>query len=144
MSYLIFRAVDFARKCHADHKRKYTSDDYFEHLASVATMVENVGEDHTTVAAAYLHDVVEDGYATYDEILSMFGSEVAALVLALTDVSPIAGNRTQRKALDRARLAAADPRAKTIKLADLIDNTNSIVEHDPKFAGRGPPPSRGG
>jgi hypothetical protein len=58
-----------------------------------------------------------------------------SLLPALTDVSRSAdGNRKARKALDRAHTAKASPAAKTIKLADLIDNTKSIVEHDPEFA----------
>jgi hypothetical protein len=57
------------------------------------------------------------------------------LVEQLTDVSrPEDGNRAKRKAIDRAHTAKASPEAKTIKLADLIDNTRSIVELDPGFA----------
>jgi hypothetical protein len=53
----------------------------------------------------------------------------------LTDVSkPTDGNRAKRKNMDREHIAKASLQAKTIKLADLIDNTRSIVEHDPKFA----------
>jgi hypothetical protein len=53
----------------------------------------------------------------------------------LTDVSrPEDGNRAARKAIDLAHTAKASPAAKTIKLADLIDNTRSIVERDPDFA----------
>jgi hypothetical protein len=61
--------------------------------------------------------------------------EVACLVEMLTDVSkPEDGNRATRKAMDREHTANASSQAKTIKLADLIDNTHSIVEHDPDFA----------
>jgi hypothetical protein len=57
------------------------------------------------------------------------------LVLNLTDASrPQDGNRKARKAIDRERLAHAPVSAKTIKLADLIDNASSIVEHDKNFA----------
>ena len=57
------------------------------------------------------------------------------LVRDLTDVSkPEDGNRAVRKEIDRQHTAQASPQAKTIKLADLISNTVSIVEHDPKFA----------
>jgi hypothetical protein len=61
---------------------------------------------------------------------------VQALVEQLTDVSRASdGNRAARKAIDRRHLAAASPRAKTIKLADLIDNCEDITRHDPRFAG---------
>ena len=53
----------------------------------------------------------------------------------LTDVSqPTDGNRKQRKAMDRQHTAAADPRAKTVKLADVINNLSDIVRQDPGFA----------
>lgn len=87
------------------------------------------------ICAAWLHDTVEDTPATLDEVERVFGFEVAALVEMLTDVSkPSDGNRAVRKAIDREHTAKASPQAKTIKLADLIDNTRSITEHDPKFA----------
>jgi len=57
------------------------------------------------------------------------------LVGWLTDVSrPDHGNRAARKAVDRAHSAAAPAAAQTVKLADLISNTRSILEHDQKFA----------
>jgi (p)ppGpp synthase/HD superfamily hydrolase len=65
----------------------------------------------------------------------MFGGEVANLVEMLTDVSkPSDGNRKIRKAIDCEHTAKASPQAKTIKLADLIDNTKTIVAFDPEFA----------
>jgi len=64
-----------------------------------------------------------------------FGVDVATLVAALTDISrPNDGDRKIRKAIDRNHLAGASARAQTIKLADLIDNSRSIVERDPDFA----------
>jgi len=56
-------------------------------------------------------------------------------VTELTDVSkPKDGNRAKRKAIDRVYLSNASPEAKTVKLADLIDNARSIEQHDPRFA----------
>jgi (p)ppGpp synthase/HD superfamily hydrolase len=64
-----------------------------------------------------------------------FGQAVAAMVEQLTDVSHANdGLRKHRKAKDREHTAKASPDAKTIKLADLIDNTRSIVARDPEFA----------
>jgi hypothetical protein len=64
-----------------------------------------------------------------------FGADIAALVGWLTDVSkPEDGNRAHRKAMDREHTAAAPAEAQTIKLADLISNSKSIMEHDPAFA----------
>lgn len=85
--------------------------------------------------AEWLHDTVEDTHATLWGIEKMFGGEVAALVEMLTDVSvPSDGNRTKRKLIDCIHTAKASAAAKTIKLADLIDNTSSIAAHDPAFA----------
>ncbi|WP_291333124.1 hypothetical protein, partial [Desulfovibrio sp.] len=68
-------------------------------------------------------------------IRGQFGDDVAELVFWLTDVSrPGDGNRITRKSKDREHLAQASARAKAVKLADLIDNTASIVEHNPDFA----------
>lgn len=61
-----------------------------------------------------------------------FGGSVAVAVQYLSDTET--GNRAERKAASRARLAGAWPWVQTIKVADLISNTASIVEHDPKFA----------
>jgi (p)ppGpp synthase/HD superfamily hydrolase len=87
------------------------------------------------VAAAYLHDTIEDCEVDADTIDVLFGEEVCALVKDLSDVSkPTDGNRRTRKDIDLAHTAKASPEAKTIKLADLISNTKSIVQYDPDFA----------
>ena len=129
------RAQDFAARAHADQFRKYTHEPYIMHPLEVARLVRSVPHTEEMLAAAWLHDVVEDTAVTSGGILANFGVEVAVLVGWLTDVSKLSdGNRAARKAIDRAHTADAPPSAKTIKLADLIDNSRSIVEHDPKFA----------
>ena len=126
---------DFATVAHSGQTRKYTGEPYIEHPAAVAAIVASVRHTSAQVAAAWLHDVVEDTIVTLDDMRSYFGPEVAGLVYWLTDVSrPQDGNRATRKALDRAHIAKAPPAAKTVKLADLIDNTSSIVARDPDFA----------
>jgi (p)ppGpp synthase/HD superfamily hydrolase len=105
------------------------------HLGAVAELVATVSDDPHMLAAAWLHDAVEDTPTTLEDIALEFGPDVASLVEALTDVSrPSDGNRAARRAIDREHLAAASARAKTIKLADLIDNVRDICEHDPRFA----------
>jgi (p)ppGpp synthase/HD superfamily hydrolase len=87
------------------------------------------------LAAAWLHDVVEDTGVTIEVIRAEFGEDIAELVGWLTDVSrPEQGNRATRKAIDRAHTAMAPADAQSIKLADLISNCTSIVEHDADFA----------
>jgi (p)ppGpp synthase/HD superfamily hydrolase len=132
------RARIFATAAHAavGQLRKYTFEPYIVHPAEVAATVATVpGHTPEMIAAAWLHDTVEDTGVTLELIRSEFGDEVAELVGWLTDVSrPDHGNRAARKAVDRAHTAGAPAAAQTIKLADLIANTRSIVEHDPDFA----------
>ena len=64
-----------------------------------------------------------------------FGIDIATMVNWLTDVSrPEDGNRARRKAIDREHTARAPAEVQTIKLADLISNSRSIMQHDPEFA----------
>jgi hypothetical protein len=136
-SALVAQAKNYAMSAHQriEHRRKYTGKPYDSHLKAVAEIVGTVSDDEEMIAAAWLHDVVEDTPATIEEIEAEFGASVAALVADLTDVSrPSDGNRAARKAIDRAHLAAASARAQTVKLADLIDNGRDITKHDPVFA----------
>ena len=134
---MINKARKFAEAAHSsiDQRRKYTDDPYIIHPASVAKLVSSVTDNVAMICAAWLHDVVEDTPVTLDEIRSEFGDEIAELVSDLTDVSrPEDGNRKVRKAIDREHTRLASPEAKTVKLADLIDNSRSIIEHSPGFA----------
>lgn len=105
------RARNFALAAHADQTRKWTGEPYIVHPQAVAKMVRAVGGSPVMVAAAWLHDVVEDTPATIPQILDMFGADVADIVFQLTKPHTI---RT--------------PDAMTVKLADIIDNTETIVE----------------
>lgn len=135
---IVEKARIFATAAHAAvaQVRKYTGEPYIVHPAEVAGIVDSVeGATFEMVAAAWLHDVVEDTGVTIETIRAEFGDEVADIVGWLTDVSrPEDGNRAVRKAIDRAHTADAPATAQTIKLADLISNTRSIVKHDVAFA----------
>ena len=134
---LVQRAREFATQAHRriEHRRKYSKQVYEVHLKAVANLVAGVTDDQEMIAAAWLHDTVEDTPATLGDIEREFGVGVAQLVSDLTDVSrPGDGNRTARKAIDRAHTAQASARAKTVKLADLTDNCRDICRHDPRFA----------
>lgn len=139
MTDVVTRAADFAKAAHEsiDQRRKYTNAPYIVHPAAVAKTVSSVTNDLVTLAAAWLHDVVEDTPVSIEEIIEEFGADIAALVADLTDVSrPSDGNRRERLAIDREHTSAADPRAKTVKLADVIDNLSDIAEFDPGFAAK--------
>ncbi len=134
---LIERAKAFATAAHATVKqvRKYTGEPYINHPAAVVKIVESVPHTPEMVAAAWLHDVVEDTGVTLETIKAEFGPTVSDLVFWLTDQSkPGDGNRALRKGIDRNHSASAPPDAQTVKLADLIDNTLTIEALDPDFA----------
>jgi (p)ppGpp synthase/HD superfamily hydrolase len=135
---VVRKAQVYAQAAHAavGQRRKYTGEPYIVHPAEVAKIVAGVpGSTPDMVAAAWLHDVVEDTGCTYTDVHMAFGADIAALVGWLTDVSqPHDGNRVVRKAMDREHSARAPAEAQTIKLADLISNSRSIVKHDPAFA----------
>lgn len=131
------KAATFATEAHGsiNQRRKYTDEYYIVHPAAVARMVASVTDDEAMIAAAWLHDVVEDTPVTLATIHDYFGPDVATLVSELTDVSTLAdGNRKVRKQMELEHTRQASPRAKTVKLADFIDNARSICEHDKKFA----------
>jgi len=134
---LIMEALAFAIAAHGEQKRKYTGEPYVNHVVAVARTVQALDGSDEMIAAALLHDVLEDTATTYVELVDKFGRKVADLVLELTDRfdNPVLhGNRATRKALERARLAQASPAAQTIKLADMLDNSASIMTYDPAFA----------
>lgn len=131
------QAFCIAAHCAVGQKRKYTGEDYYLHPIEVAELIQEHATTFTEemIIAAHLHDVVEDTQVQLSIIARQFGSVVASYVEQLTDVSrPEDGNRAARKAIDLAHTALASPQAQTIKLADLISNTRSIVERDPVFA----------
>lgn len=131
-------ALDFATRAHGEQQRKYTKEAYIEHPKRVAELVRRVPHTQDMICAAYLHDVVEDTSVTIDEIKNKFGVTVAGLVEELTDKyikeKYPALNRRRRKEREVARQAQMSPEAKTIKLADVIDNTMDIVNNDKGFA----------
>lgn len=134
---IIQKAKVFATAAHAavGQKRKYTFEPYIVHPTEVAELVATVTSNADMIAAAWLHDVIEDTQITEETIRVEFGDEVADLVMWLTDVSkPDDGNRSTRKAIDLEHTKNASINAKTIKLADIISNVRSISEHDPEFA----------
>lgn len=135
MTNLLKKADRFAAKAHAGQTRKYTGEPYINHPRAVMATLRKIGLPNPVLAAALLHDVVEDCGVSLDTIRAEFGERVARLVSEVTDISkPEDGNREVRKAIDREHYARASNEGKSIKLADLIDNTNSIVARDPHFA----------
>ena len=132
---LVIRARTFASAAHAaiDQRRKYTGEPYIMHPLRVVSLVSHVKHTEQMLAAAWLHDVVEDTAITLEHIEAEFGSAVFKLVEELSDVD-CEGNRAARKLVQLERMRYASWQAQTIKLADLTDNSQSIIKHDPAFA----------
>lgn len=129
------KALQFANDAHEGQVRKYSGEPYINHPIAVAKIVASVPHDKNMIAAALLHDVVEDCEVSLEQIEQQFGADIAVLVENLTDVSrPEDGNRKARKAIDREHSGKASPRAATIKLADMIHNSEDIIKSDPNFA----------
>ncbi len=134
---IVDQAREYAIAAHSriNHRRKYSKQPYSDHLSAVAKLVATVTDDRETIAAAWLHDVVEDTTVTLTDVEESFGRTISGLVDELTDISrPGDGNRAARKKIDLDHLARASPRAQTVKLADLIDNCVDISKNDPRFA----------
>ena len=128
-------AIRFATDRHRGQVRKYTGEPYITHPLLVAELVRLVPHTDEMIAAALLHDVIEDTTAESWIIHFIFGARVGEYVDWLTDVSTAGdGSRAERKRLDLEHIAKAPPEAKTIKLADLIHNSKNILSLDPKFA----------
>lgn len=122
----------YAMEKHKDQKRKYTGEPYSSHLAEVAGIVSSVIKSEHVTAIAWLHDVIEDQGVNYEALAEIFGDGIATDVAWLTDQE--VGNRKERKAAACRRLGSAPSWVQSIKCADLISNTKSIVQHDKKFA----------
>ncbi|WP_094710499.1 HD domain-containing protein [Hahella sp. CCB-MM4] len=136
MEELIQKAKSYAIGAHRriDQRRKYSFQPYEHHLKSVADILSQAGADEEMIAAAWLHDVVEDTPATFEDVEREFGQSVAELVRELTDVSRLQdGNRSMRKSIDREHTSNVSDRAQQVKLADLIDNCHDICSHDARF-----------
>ena len=101
------------------------------HLKTVAQIVATVTEDQETIAAAWLHDLIEDTAVTFEDLERRFGSRVAKLVNELT-IPHVPGyrNRDTRLAIAKGHLAQASEAAQTIKLADLIDTCSDLHKNN--------------
>jgi (p)ppGpp synthase/HD superfamily hydrolase len=133
---VVERAAAFADQAHMLNwqKRRYTGEPYIEHPREVVSILMDHTWEESTLAAAWLHDVVEDTPYTIEHIQKVFGQGIAAIVQELTDPSLPGLNRASRTKLKIERLANASPEAQAIKLADMLSNVRTIVQHDPKFA----------
>lgn len=118
---LVERAEDFARHRHEGQTRKFTNVPYISHPEAVAGLAAEYTRDERVLAAAWLHDTMEDCGATYEELEAEFGPYVATLVFLLTN------DEEEKKRVRKVRymtrkLCALPPDALLIKLCDMLHN----------------------
>jgi hypothetical protein len=127
---LVARAQAFAIDAHAGQTRKGAArEPYVVHLAEVATLTRAFGGTDAAVAAAWLHDCIEDCAVVDAEIRAAFGDTVADLVGELTD--PPRTPRAQRRRLQVEKAARKSPQAQLIKVADKTSNLRSVAMSPP-------------
>lgn len=123
---LVRAAYEKARIAHEGQVRNGSGGmPYIEHPVRVAALLDEQGYGEEVLAAALLHDVIEDSDTTLGELHEKFGGEVAGMVGAMTDDESIDSYR-ERKAEHRERLAAADGRAMAIYGADKLTNVSTL------------------
>lgn len=149
---LLEKVTEFANKAHeffykegGPQLRKYTNEPYIVHPVAVCNICKGYTNDVCILAAALLHDVVEDTTISLEVIreflLQYFDDDQTSRILKyvddLTDVYTKEAypelNRKQRKKLEVERMSRITPEAQTIKYADIVDNAPSIIQNDPKF-----------
>jgi (p)ppGpp synthase/HD superfamily hydrolase len=123
---LVRAAFEKARAAHQGQVRNGSGGmPYIDHPVTVAAHLDEHGYGEEVLAAALLHDVVEDSEVTLEELREEFGGTVAGLVGALSDDESIDSYR-QRKAEHRERVAAAGPEAMAIYAADKLTNVRLL------------------
>jgi len=126
---ILLRAYDFAKKAHENQKRA-SGEPYFIHPCAVADILVDLGLDTATVAAALLHDVIEDTPFTADDIRAEFGEEILSLVGGVTKLDKIVFKSQEEEEAENFRkifvAMAKDIRVIIIKLADRLHNMRSL------------------
>ena len=136
---VVQKAFDFANEAHKNVRRR-SGDPYMIHPIAVASIVVNdIGLGYKSIAAALLHDVVEDTNYTIDDIRNLFGEKIASLVDGLTKIKNVLDNEDRSKNLlkEESSLQAEnfkrilltlndDVRVVLIKLADRLHNCRTI------------------
>lgn len=130
---LVLGALHFAAHKHRDQRRKGADAlPYINHPIGLAHVLWTVGKvrDASTLAAALLHDTIEDTETSPKEIRGQFGDVVAAVVEEVTDLKWL--KKSSRKRIQVARAGRASQRARLVKLADKICNLQDILASPPE------------
>ena len=130
---LLVRAASFAAHKHRHQARKNAeSTPYINHPLAAAELLAAEGgvTDAIVLAAAILHDTIEDTQTTGEELTALFGAEVSSVVAEVTDDKTLP--KVRRKALQIEHAAHISSRAKLVKLADKICNVRDVAHDPPK------------
>ena len=126
---LLVRAYHYAEEAHSGQKRA-SGEAYFIHPCAVAQILMELGLDSATVAAAFLHDVIEDTPVTEEDIAANFGEEILELVSGVTKLDKIVFKSREEEEAENFRkifvAMAKDIRVIIIKLADRLHNMRSL------------------
>ena len=126
---LIRNAYDYAYKKHFSQKR-ITGDDYITHPLNVAWILTDVSADGEAIAAALLHDTIEDSDSTFEEIKNLFGENVAKIVDGVTKINRINFNSdSEQMAANQRKILvglSSDVRVLIVKLADRLHNMRTL------------------
>lgn len=138
--------IDFVREKHGEQKRKYTGDSYVTHLERVANMASKTRGLYG-YEIGLCHDLFEDTDCSSMELWSVLVDlgyhpiAIDGIVNAVTDLTDVytaemypSLNRKERKRLEVIRMSSINPNSQTIKYCDIMDNAESILEHDKRFA----------
>ncbi len=130
---LILRAASFAAQMHRQQRRKGADDvPYINHPLWIASTLATHGvDDPVTLAAALLHDTIEDTDATHDQLVEQFGREVADVVAEVTDDKSL--EKAERKRLQVEHAPHLSQRAKLVKLVDKIANVRDVATSPPSW-----------
>jgi (p)ppGpp synthase/HD superfamily hydrolase len=131
---LTVRAVRFAAEAHSGQRRKGAKPEpYFNHLAEVAHLAAEAtnGENSIIIAAAYLHDIIEDTGVTKEDIEKSFGLDIANLVSELTDDPDLDKEEQRQEQIKIAGKLSAT--AKLLKIADKTSNIRGIADNPPDW-----------
>ena len=128
-AHILDKACDYAEKMHDGQKRE-SGEPYIVHPVAVANILLDLGLDYCTIAAALLHDVVEDTPSTESDIREMFGDEICTLVMGVTKLAKIEFKSKEEEQAENFRrmffAMAKDIRVILIKLADRLHNMRTI------------------
>ena len=129
---LILEALEFAALKHRDQRRKdKDASPYINHPIALASVLSREGgvTDPVVIAAALLHDTIEDTQTTWQELRGEFGDEIADVVLEVTDVKWL--KKDVRKRLQESKAGHSSKAARLVKLADKICNVRDVAAHPP-------------